>query len=40
MLAAAAMQVARTGDADQVAQVDEILRDARKRIYGILAGGD
>jgi DNA-binding PadR family transcriptional regulator len=40
MLAAAAMQVARTGDAEQVAQVDEILRDARKRIYGILAGGD
>jgi DNA-binding PadR family transcriptional regulator len=40
MLAAAAMQVARTGDTEQIVQVDEILRDARKRIYGILAGGD
>jgi DNA-binding PadR family transcriptional regulator len=40
MLAAAAMQVARTGDTEQILQVDEILREARKRIYGILAGGD
>jgi DNA-binding PadR family transcriptional regulator len=39
-LGAAVMQVARAGDAEQIAQVDEILRDARKRIYGILAGGD
>jgi hypothetical protein len=34
------MQVARAGSAEQIAQVEEILRDARKRIYGILAGGD
>ncbi len=36
-LGAAVMQVARAGDPEQIAQVDEILRDARKRIYGILA---
>jgi DNA-binding PadR family transcriptional regulator len=36
-LAAAVMQVARAGDPVQTAKVDEILRDARKKIYGILA---
>jgi DNA-binding PadR family transcriptional regulator len=39
-LGAAVMQVARAGSPEQIAQVEEILRDARKRIYGILAGGD
>jgi DNA-binding PadR family transcriptional regulator len=36
-LAAAVVQVARAGDQEQTAQVVEILRDARKRIYSILA---
>jgi DNA-binding PadR family transcriptional regulator len=36
-LGAAAMQAARTGDAAQVDKVTEILSDARRRIYEILA---
>ena len=36
-LGAAAMQVARTGSADQVARAKQILDEARKKIYGILA---
>ena len=31
------MQVARTGSADQVARAKQILDEARKKIYGILA---
>lgn len=34
---AAVMQVARTGSDEQVARTQEILTDARRRIYGILA---
>jgi len=36
-LGAAAMQAARTGDAAQVGKVTEILADARRKIYEILA---
>jgi DNA-binding PadR family transcriptional regulator len=36
-LGAAAMQVAGTGTGEQVARTKEILDEARKRIYGILA---
>jgi DNA-binding PadR family transcriptional regulator len=36
-LGAAAMQVAGTGGADEVARTKEILDEARKKIYGILA---
>ncbi|TML78506.1 MAG: helix-turn-helix transcriptional regulator [Actinobacteria bacterium] len=36
-LGAAAMQVARTGSSDQIARAKEILDEARKKIYGILA---
>jgi DNA-binding PadR family transcriptional regulator len=38
-LGAAVMHAARTGNADQVAQVREVLLDARKRIYSILGDG-
>jgi DNA-binding PadR family transcriptional regulator len=36
-LGAAAMQVAKAGSIDQVARTKEILDEARKKIYGILA---
>ncbi len=36
-LAQAAAQVARTGDKEQVAQAVEILEDARRKLYSILA---
>jgi DNA-binding PadR family transcriptional regulator len=36
-LGAAAMQVAGTGGADEIARTKEILDEARKKIYGILA---
>lgn len=39
-LLAATWQVSRTGDADHIAQARTILRDARRRIYLILAGGE
>jgi DNA-binding PadR family transcriptional regulator len=35
---AALMQVARAGSEDQVAKTREILEEARRRIYGLLAG--
>lgn len=38
-LAQAAAQVARTGDKEQVAQAVEILDDARRKLYAILAQG-
>ncbi|MDQ1117411.1 DNA-binding PadR family transcriptional regulator [Microbacterium testaceum] len=38
-LAQAAAQVARTGDKEQVAQAVEILDDARRKLYSILAQG-
>lgn len=38
-LGAAAMQVARTGSSAQLKQAAEILAEARKKIYGILAEG-
>ncbi len=38
-VAAATMQVARAGDADQVKAVGEILADTRRRIYLVLAEG-
>ena len=36
-LGAAAVQVAKAGSADQVARTKQILDEARKKIYGILA---
>jgi DNA-binding PadR family transcriptional regulator len=38
-LGAAAMQVARTGSSPQLKQAADILADARKKLYGILAEG-
>ena len=38
-LAQAAAQVARTGDKEQVAQAVEILEEARRKLYSILAQG-
>jgi len=39
-IAAAAKQVGTTGSAEQVEKALDILADARKRIYELLAGGD
>lgn len=39
-LGAATMQVARTGSDDDVAKTTEILAEARRRIYGLLAEGE
>jgi DNA-binding PadR family transcriptional regulator len=39
-LGAAVMQVARAGSDDQAARARELLDEARRRIYEILAGGD
>ncbi len=38
-LAQAAAQVGRTGDKEQVAQAVEILDEARRKLYSILAQG-
>lgn len=37
---AAVMQVARAGSDDQVARTQEVLDEAKRRVYEILAGGD
>lgn len=39
-LGAAVMQVARTGSAAQAAATLEILREARRKVYGLLAEGE
>jgi DNA-binding PadR family transcriptional regulator len=39
-LGAAAMQVAQTGSEDTVARTIEILTEARRRVYGLLAEGE
>ena len=38
-LGAAAMQVAQAGSADQVTRATEVLGEARKKLYAILAEG-
>jgi DNA-binding PadR family transcriptional regulator len=39
-LGAAVMHAARTGSSEQVGEVRDVLVDARRRIYGILGGGE